>query len=77
MTRTAPTTSCRTCKFFSEEQCRRRAPQVTILMVPQPPTIASQGRPGMAPMPVAAFPPIGEPDHLWCGEHEPRLAVLS
>lgn len=72
--------TCRTCKwFYTEDQkqgeCRVSRPQVTVIMVPQPPTVASRGQPIMSPMPIAAFPNIGSPDHIWCGDHESLISL--
>jgi hypothetical protein len=74
--------TCRTCKWWISQdkqqgECRRHAPQVTVILVPQPTSIASKGQPTMQPMPIAAFPPIGSPDHLWCGEYEPSVTLLQ
>jgi hypothetical protein len=71
--------TCRNCKWFyttnqQDGECRVAHPNTTVILVPQPPSLVSKGQPTMAPMPIAAFPPIGSPDHIWCGEHE---AVLS
>lgn len=64
--------TCLTCKHKVVEGagkakpqmfCRRNPPTATILMIPGPQ--------GVAPVPVAAFPPV-QPD-MWCGEHKPRI----
>jgi len=69
----APTTkTCKSCRFYNAptSECRRNPPQVGIVMGMQPGTVATGGRPVPAPIPVAAFPNIGEPDKYWCGQHE-------
>lgn len=65
--------TCSTCKHFWEEACHESPPQVTVIIVPQPGNIASGGRPGMGPVPVAAFPPIAEPTKIGCSRHSPEL----
>lgn len=73
------TNNCRTCKWFesSHEECRRHAPQVTIVVLPGPPTLQSRGQPTINPTPIAAFPSIGSPDHLWCGDWETKFEVIQ
>lgn len=69
--------TCSTCRHYwsHEKECRAHPPQVTIIIAPQPGNIATGGRPGMGPVPLAAFPSIGEPGKLGCSEHAPALAI--
>ena len=60
--------SCSNCRFFNklgdgDQECRRRVPQSTVLMIPAPPP-----RMDFMPRPFSSFPLV-QPDQ-WCGEWE-------
>ncbi len=63
--------SCLQCVHHAKEGtdsvCRRYPPQVTVILVPQPPPRVNQ----LAPQPFATFPPV-VPAHP-CGEWVARL----
>jgi hypothetical protein len=61
---------CGNCRFMHREEggefsCRRRAPQVSIILTPAPPP-----RLGVMPQPFCSFPLVRE--EFWCGEWEQR-----
>lgn len=71
--------SCGNCRYRHKEQdgdviCRRRAPQVTVLLVPK--QMGPLARPGpnganmqqLVPMPFTSFPLVN--DLQWCGDWE-------
>ncbi len=73
--------SCKTCGCFWMEACHRYPPTVSVVMIPQraPMGLALQsGQQQMMlqPTPVAAFPPIANPEDIWCAEHRPRVKDL-
>jgi len=69
---------CGTCAFLFEDsrqpnpECRLNPPTVTVLLMPQQPTLAGRG-PGFAPVTLSAYPPV-ELDK-WCSKWEPRLTI--
>lgn len=71
--------SCASCRHYDRkgQVCRRNPPQVSVVMAPMPGNIATGGRPGVGPVPVAAFPPINSPADEWCGEWSGKLEALQ
>jgi len=74
-------TTCKTCKHFQAVgavgDCRYNPPQVTIILIPSPPTVASRGQPMMNPVPFGGFPIINNPEDLWCSKWEPQASKLA
>lgn len=73
-----PTPSCSTCANLHEDpgqpnpECRLNPPTVTILLVPQPPSLAGRG-PTLTPSVLAAYPLVNE--GKWCGQWKSRIAL--
>lgn len=70
--------SCSTCAHVHEDanqpnpECRLNPPAVTILLVPQPPSLAGRG-PTLTPSVLAAYPPVNE--GKWCGQWKARIVL--
>lgn len=75
-----PSRRCDTCEAYHvpegqpNPECRRNPPTVSIVLMPQAPTLAGRG-PGFAPATLSAYAPTRPFE--WCLQWSPRLQLVS
>ena len=64
--------TCKSCKYRNDDECRRHPPHVSVVMIPSKSALSGMS---LNPSPVAAFPNVNE--DLWCGEYAPKMALTA